>query len=96
MTIDCLMLRDQFTNLWNKINRHFEGRVSGAFECSFVLGYGFFVALRFVVIENPLDPALIPPGWKVFIAHRALLRLRRSALFAFGPSAYYHFPTPAR
>ena len=84
----CLVLRDQFANLWNKINRHFEGRMSGGFKCSFVLGYGFFVALRVVVIENPFDSALIPPGWKVFTAHGDLLRLRRSALFALGPSSY--------
>ena len=82
------MSRDQFPNFWNEINRHFDGRVSGAIECSFVLGYSFFVALLFVVIENTLDPVLIPTFWKVFFAHRALLRLRRSALLAFGPSSY--------
>jgi len=67
--------RDQFPNFLNEINRHFHHRVSGAFECSFVLGYGLFVALRFVVIQNPLDPNLIPPGWNMLPAHRALLRL---------------------
>ena len=83
-----LVFCDQLPNFWNEINRHFDRRVSGTLKCSFVFGYGFFVALRFVVIEYLLDPALIPSGWKVFFTHCALLRLRRRARFAFGPSSF--------
>ena len=83
-----LVFCDQLPNFWNEINWHFDRRVSGVLKCSFVLGHGFFVALRFVVIEYLLDPALIPSGWKVFFTHCALLRLRRRARFAFGPSSY--------
>ena len=68
-----LVFRDQFPNFWNEINWHFDRRVSGALKCSFVLGHGFFVTLRFVVIKYLLDPALIPPSWKVFFTHCALL-----------------------
>ena len=83
-----LVFRHQLPHFWNEIHWHIDRRVRGALICSFVLGHGFFVALRLVMIEYLLDSAFVPTGWKVLLVHCALLRLRRRARFAFGPSSY--------
>ena len=77
------MIGQQFPDFCNKINWHFDCRVSGALVCRFVLSHGFFVALRLVVIEYPPGPAFVPTGWEVLRAHCAFLSLRRRARFDF-------------
>ena len=71
-----LAFRDQLPNFWNEINWNFDRRVCGILKCSFVLGHGFFVALRFVVFEYLLD--LIPPGRKMFQGEAAAARFELS------------------
>lgn len=82
------MFRHQLADMWNEIYWHFNRRVSGALKRGFVLDRGIFVALRLKVIEYLLDPAFVPTGWEVLLAHCAFVRLRRRARFAFGPSSY--------
>ena len=59
-----------------------------AFEAGFNFCGSLFVTLRFIVFNDPANSSLIPSTGILFIGHGFLLRLRRIARFAFGPSSY--------
>ena len=54
-----LTLGNHFANLRHKINRNFHRSMRCRFERSLILGYGFFVRLCFVMLEELADPLFI-------------------------------------
>src|SRR3990172_526363 len=83
------MLRDEFANGGDKINRDLHRGVSSCFERRLVLGDRLFIALRLIALKETPDSGFIPSGRELaLLRHGFLPRRRRSARFAFGPSSY--------
>lgn len=87
------MLRDEFADRRHEINWNLHRRVRRCLErClerCLVLSDRLLVALRLVVLKNPSNAGFVPTGRKLALLRQGfLLRRRRSARLALGPSSY--------
>jgi hypothetical protein len=67
---------DQLSDGGHQLGRNFHDRLGPILEGSFILRDRLGLGLLFVVSEDPADPLLVPPWWKVVLSHFLLLRRR--------------------
>jgi hypothetical protein len=83
------MLRDELANGRDELERDFHSRVGGLLVRGLVFCDRLVLGLRLVVREDAADACLVPSRRKpALLAHCFLLRLRRSACFAFAGRSY--------
>src|SRR6266496_3362390 len=72
----------------DELDRDLHRGVGRRFVGGLILGDRFLVGLRLVMLQNTPNTLFVPSNRILRLAHRLLLRRRRSALSALGPSWY--------
>src|SRR5207249_11228907 len=81
-------LCNQLTHRRHELDRHVHRSVRRRLVGGLIFRYRFFIGLRFVMLQNAAHALFVPAGGIFRLPHCRLLRRRRSALRALGPSWY--------
>src|SRR5437867_383515 len=87
-TLSRAPLCDQLTHSWHEFYGHLHRSVRRRLVGGLILSDRLLIGLRLVVLQNATNALLVPTIWICRLPHCCLLRRRRSALSALGPSRY--------